>query len=64
MGRDAGSDEAKSCSVGADTRVVKALNALNANVMVNPGMVPGEHDLFMWGNDPTAKAAVPRYLRD
>jgi 8-hydroxy-5-deazaflavin:NADPH oxidoreductase len=27
-----------------EARVVKALNTVNANVMVDPGVVPGEHD--------------------
>lgn len=41
-----------------DTRVVKALNTVNANVMVNPGLVPGDHTIFVCGNDPQAKARV------
>lgn len=40
------------------TRVVKALNTVNANVMVNPGLVPGDHTIFVCGNDPQAKARV------
>jgi 8-hydroxy-5-deazaflavin:NADPH oxidoreductase len=34
-----------------ETKVVKALNTVNASVMVDPGSVPGEHDLFMCGDD-------------
>ena len=41
-----------------ETKVVKALNTVNASVMVDPGSVPGEHDLFMCGDDDEAKAQV------
>ncbi len=30
--------------------------------MADPGLVPGEHDLFLSGNDPAAKAQVAEYL--
>ena len=43
-----------------EARVVKALNTVNANVMVDPGVVPGEHDVFISGNDDEAKAQVAR----
>jgi hypothetical protein len=43
-------------------RVVKTLNTVNASVMVNPSAVPGEHDLFMSGDDPAAKAHVLELL--
>ena len=46
-----------------EARVVKALNTVNANVMVDPGIVPGEHDLFMSGNDEQAKAQVAELLQ-
>ena len=39
-------------------RVVKALNTVNARVMVDPGSVPGEHDVFLCGDDDGAKAQV------
>jgi 8-hydroxy-5-deazaflavin:NADPH oxidoreductase len=39
-----------------ETKVVKTLNTVNASVMVNPGAVPGDHDLFVSGNDAAAKA--------
>ncbi len=45
-----------------DTRVVKTLNTVNCRVMADPGLVPGEHDLFLSGNDPAAKAQVAEYL--
>jgi 8-hydroxy-5-deazaflavin:NADPH oxidoreductase len=41
-----------------EAKVVKALNTVNASVMVDPASVPGEHDLFMCGNDDEAKAQV------
>jgi len=39
-------------------RVVKALNTVNMNVMVDPGRVAGEHNLFIAGDDDRAKAEV------
>ncbi len=41
-----------------EARVVKALNTVNAAVMVDPASVPGEHDVFVCGNDAAAKAEV------
>ena len=43
-------------------KVVKTLNTTNAGVMVNPSSVPGEHDLFLCGNDADAKARVTELL--
>ena len=45
------------------TRVVKALNTINANVMVDPSRVPGEHATFVSGNDAEAKQKVTEILR-
>lgn len=45
-----------------DARVVKALNTVNHQVMVDPGRVPGEHDLFVSGDDEAAKAQVVELL--
>jgi predicted dinucleotide-binding enzyme len=39
-------------------RVVKALNTVGAPVMVEPGIVPGEHTIFLAGDDPAAKEQV------
>lgn len=47
-----------------DTRVVKTLNTVTASVMVDPGKLGGDHDLFMCGNDAEAKATVRRYLHE
>jgi predicted dinucleotide-binding enzyme len=41
-----------------DARVVKSLNTVNANVMVEPGLVPGDHNIFVAGDDDGAKADV------
>ncbi|HEX5316160.1 MAG TPA: NAD(P)-binding domain-containing protein [Candidatus Kapabacteria bacterium] len=41
-----------------DAKVVKTLNTVNCQLMVNPSLVPGEHDLFLSGNDIEAKAQV------
>jgi 8-hydroxy-5-deazaflavin:NADPH oxidoreductase len=46
-----------------ETKVVKALNTVNANVMVDPSVVPGEHDIFLSGNDDDAKAQVAELLQ-
>ena len=45
-----------------ETRVVKALNTVNCDVMIAPDRVPGDHNLFICGNDPAAKAEVTRLL--
>jgi 8-hydroxy-5-deazaflavin:NADPH oxidoreductase len=39
-------------------RVVKTLNTMNNEVMVDPSKVPGEHDVFLSGNDESAKRTV------
>jgi len=43
-------------------RVVKALNTMNCHVMVDPARVPGEHDVFVCGNDSDAKQQVSGVL--
>jgi 8-hydroxy-5-deazaflavin:NADPH oxidoreductase len=44
-------------------RVVKALNTMNCNVMVDPARVgSGEHDLLLAGDDASAKRAVQALL--
>ncbi|MEU5535931.1 NAD(P)-binding domain-containing protein [Streptomyces sp. NPDC020362] len=45
-----------------DARVVKAMNTVNCQVMVDPGRVPGEHNLFVCGNDAGAKGQVTELL--
>ena len=39
-----------------DARVVKALNTMNCNVMVDPASLPGDHVVFVCGDDDEAKA--------
>ena len=46
-----------------EVRVVKALNTVNAAIMVDPASIPGEHDIFMCGNDDGAKAQVSELLQ-
>lgn len=45
-----------------EVKVVKSLNTINCNVMVNPSLVPGEHDVFVSGNDADAKMKVKEIL--
>ena len=47
-----------------NAKVVKTLNTVNCRLMVNPTLVPGDHDLFMSGNDAEAKAMVLKILTD
>ena len=46
-----------------DARVVKALNTVNREVMVDPSKVPGEHDVFLCGDDEAAKPRVIELLQ-
>jgi hypothetical protein len=46
-----------------ETKVVKSLQTVNASVMVDPSRVPGEHDIFVCGNDAAAKAQVSELLQ-
>lgn len=43
--------------------VVKSLNTVNCTVMVDPSRVPGDHDIFVSGNDAGAKERVAHLLR-
>ncbi|WP_394839632.1 NAD(P)-binding domain-containing protein [Pendulispora rubella] len=46
-----------------ETRVVKTLNTINVDVMVNPRAIAGgDHALFLCGNDAAAKASVRELL--
>jgi predicted dinucleotide-binding enzyme len=45
-----------------DTRVVKSLNTLNANEMVDPVRLGSPHDIFVCGNDAAAKDQVKELL--
>jgi len=47
------------------THVVKSLNTMNCILMVNPSMVAGgNHDVFLCGNDASAKQRVTNLLKD
>ncbi|MDH2392516.1 NAD(P)-binding domain-containing protein [Streptomyces sp. HNM0663] len=43
-------------------RVVKTLNTMNSAVMTEPARVPGEHHVFVSGDDADAKAAAVELL--
>jgi predicted dinucleotide-binding enzyme len=46
-------------------RVVKTLNTVTADLMVDPGQLAGgDHHVFLSGDDPEAKAQVTALLRD
>jgi predicted dinucleotide-binding enzyme len=44
-------------------KVVKALNTMTANVMVDPSLVKGDHDVFLCGDDAAAKGKVTEILK-
>jgi len=47
-----------------ELRVVKALNTINCSIMVDPASVAGgDHDVFVSGNDASAKGDVTKLLR-
>ncbi|HEY8770611.1 MAG TPA: NAD(P)-binding domain-containing protein [Thermoleophilaceae bacterium] len=46
-----------------DARVVKTLNTMNCEVMVDPGRLSGDHDVFVCGDDDGAKAEVSELLQ-
>lgn len=45
-----------------EARVVKSLNTMLADVMVDPGRIPGHHNVFVAGDDDDAKAMVKALL--
>jgi predicted dinucleotide-binding enzyme len=47
-----------------DVKVVKTLNIVNCNVMINPSSIPAEHDMYICGNDAGAKETVTGILKD
>ncbi len=46
-----------------DVKVVKALNTVNCQLMVNPGLLKDAGNLFICGNDADAKAEVESLLQ-
>jgi hypothetical protein len=47
-----------------EAKVVKTLNTMNAYVMANPALVPGDHNVFLSGNDAEAKKQVAAFLTE
>jgi 8-hydroxy-5-deazaflavin:NADPH oxidoreductase len=45
-----------------ESKVVKSLNTMNAYLMADPALVPGDHNVFMSGNDKAAKETVESLL--
>lgn len=45
-----------------DVKVVKTLNTMNCRIMVDPSRVPGEHHVFVSGDDAGAKEQVAELL--
>jgi len=45
-------------------RVVKTLNTMGNPIMVDPASIPGEHEVFVSGNDAEAKAEVTTFLKE
>jgi len=45
------------------TKVVKSLNTINARIMTEPSLVPGDHNVFVAGDDDEAKKTVRDILR-
>ena len=45
-----------------EVRLVKALNTMSSMIMVEPSLVPGDHNLFICGNDQAARAEVADHL--
>jgi 8-hydroxy-5-deazaflavin:NADPH oxidoreductase len=45
-----------------EAKAVKALNTMNCEVMVDPSKVPGDHDVFLCGEDADAKREVAELL--
>jgi 8-hydroxy-5-deazaflavin:NADPH oxidoreductase len=46
-----------------DVKVVKTLNTMNCFLMVNPAAIPGDHTVFVGGNDAGAKALTTDILK-
>lgn len=46
-----------------DTQVVKTLNTLNNQIMLNPNLLNGKHTIFLAGNEENAKTEVKQLLQ-
>lgn len=47
-----------------EVKVVKTLNTMANPIMVDPASLPGDHDVFVSGDDAEAKAEVTRFLKE
>lgn len=47
-----------------EARVVKSLNTVQFEVMIDPNVIPGSHNIFLSGNDKGAKSAVAGVLKE
>ncbi len=47
-----------------ESHIVKSLNTMNCEIMMNPGLVPGNHHVFVCGNDESAKVKVKDLLKE
>lgn len=45
-----------------ETKVVKSLNTMNAFIMMHPITIPGDHNVFVSGNDDDAKRVIKDLL--
>lgn len=45
-----------------ESKVVKGLNTMNCYLMMSPSLVPGDHNVFISGNDDEAKKEVESLL--
>jgi hypothetical protein len=46
-----------------EAKVVKTLNTMNCFLMVNPAAIPGDHNVFVSGNDAGAKSTAKEILK-
>ncbi|MEM8888921.1 MAG: NADP oxidoreductase, partial [Bacteroidota bacterium] len=47
-----------------DSKVVKSLNTMNCDLMMNPDKIKGDHSVFLSGNEENAKAKVKGLLQE
>lgn len=47
-----------------EVKVVKSLNTMNTYIMMHPETIPGDHTVFVSGNDSEAKKSVSALLMD
>ncbi|KAA3629061.1 MAG: NADP oxidoreductase [Bacteroidetes bacterium] len=47
-----------------EVKVVKSLNTMNTYIMMHPETIPGDHTVFVSGNDSEAKKAVSNLLQE